>query len=922
MKKIFEFRYYQLLAVGLAMMALLACRLFVLTVVQHEKWNTYADNLSQKKIYTSAPRGEILDRYGRVLAGNVQTFLVKFDSTGMENDEINRTALAVLHILEQNGDSYIDEFPIVFENGGFEYTYQQQIDAWLTEAGMPTYYTAEMAFNQLRQQLEIDESYDVYEAQSEMQTVYNVYPPISVRNMTFTQYQNQQIFLGNYGLSKRQIEYDISAEEAFEKLRAKFEIGEEYSVQDARKIMIVRNEISDLGYMVYMSATIASDISQNSIITLEEESGSLPGISVVSETKRYYPYGSTASHILGYLGKISESDKEKYVTEKGYNPNDLIGQSGIESSYEDILRGTDGVRTVQVNVKGEMVHVISEVEKKKGDSVYLTIDAELQKTAEDALGQALAKIRSAGTFESKYGNYKYNKAYRNANVGAVVAIEVETGDVLAMASNPDFDPNLFATGISGEDWQALQSQNPRDYLAPAPLYNVAARTAVQPGSTFKMVVATAAMKKGLSPDRKLRDGGYVMVGNRPFNCLIWTRSHGTHGMVDLAHALEVSCNYYFYDIATGRDYYAGKSLGYDINMQDIMESAAQYGLGKATGIEITETVTEVPSAEKKTASMKSSLNYYLTINAENIFEKKVFEDKEKLQQFIDEIVSWTEENPTRGEIIKRLPDCGVREDMVTKTADTCKFDYFNQAKLTRADEFNIAIGQGENAYTPLQMANYIATIGNDGYHNEVSVVKAVENQGKKEKKEAEKVDISQKNLDAIVDGMVLVANGSSGSLRGVFGNFPVTVAAKSGTAEKSGVIQPSDEVEYIRTHLRQLDSRLRWEDVETEMNRLLTEEATRYRTKAAAVDQAVKNLSGGKVTQARINQWKSEYDNFAWVVAMAPAEDPKIAVAVLIFQGGTAGYAAPVAREVIGKYLRVGEVEKASADIDIETSIH
>lgn len=176
----------------------------------------------------------------------------------------------------------------------------------------------------------------------------------------------------------------------------RFKIGEEYSVADARKILVVRNEIAELGYMMYMSATIANDISQNSIIMLEEMSDSLPGVSVVSETKRYYPYGNTASHVIGYLGKISEANKEEYVNEKGYNPNDLIGQSGIESSYEEVLRGSDGVRTVQVNANGELVNVISEIEEKKGDSVYLTIDAELQQTAERALEQAPRKDSDCG----------------------------------------------------------------------------------------------------------------------------------------------------------------------------------------------------------------------------------------------------------------------------------------------------------------------------------------------------------------------------------------------------------------------------------------------------------------------------------------------------------------------------------------------
>ena len=411
-----------------------------------------------------------------------------------------------------------------------------------------------------------------------------------------------------------------------------------------------------------------------------------------------------------------------------------------------------------------------------------------------------------------------------------------------------------------------------------------------------------------------------MVGNRPFNCLIWTRSHSTHGAVDLRHAIEVSCNYYFYDIGTGFDYYTGKSLGYDIDMNDIMETAKEYGLGLATGIEISETVAEVPSAERKMNSMKSSLRYYLNSNAEDLFEEDILNDDEALSENIETIVSWTEENPTRSEIIERLPEYGVKEDMVTSLADTCKFDYYNQAKLTRADDFNISIGQGENSYTPLQMANYIATIGNGGFHNEVSVVKAIENHDPIEKAAPTKVDITEENLEALIDGMTLVANGTSGSLRGVFGNFPVTVAAKTGTAQKSGVIQPADEVEYIRTHLRQLDASLSWEDVETEMNRILAEESDKYRTQAAAVDQAVKNLSGGKVNQTKINQWKSEYDNFAWVVAMAPADDSKIAVAVLIFQGGTAGYAAPVAREIIGDYLKLYD-DNESVELNINTVV-
>lgn len=899
------FRYYQLIIVGIVLMAILAVRLFVLTVIQHDTWSASALSLSQKEIYTSAPRGRVLDRYGRVLADNVHTFSVNFDVTGMENEEINRVALETIEILESNGDDFTDEFPIVFEDGRFQYTYQQEIEEWLISEGMPTYYTAEQAFNQIRENLEIDESYDVYEAQAEMQNIYNVYPPISVKTMTFTKDQDKQIFLGIHSLDKKNLEYDISAEDAFNKLREKYEIDDSYSIEEARKILIVRQEITELGYSKYMSARLATDISDASIIMLKEKSSSLKGITVDSESKRYYPYGNTASHILGYIGKISESARAEYVTEKGYNPNDLIGQSGIESSFESVLRGTDGVKTVQVDAKGNLTKVISETEAIKGDDVYLTIDMDMQIVAEEALEEALTEIRRAGLFEGKYGNYKYGTAYDNANVGAVVAIEIETGEILAMASYPDYDPNLFATGISGENWLALQSQNPRDYLAPAPLYNVAARTAVQPGSTFKMAVGLAAMRQGWSPDQKLKDDGFVMLGNRPFNCLIWTTNHSTHGYVDLAHALEVSCNYYFYDIGSGIDHYTGKDLGYTIEMSDIMETAMQFGLGVPTGIEITETVAPVPSEDQKLTAMKSSLRHHLNSNAEDFFESSVVRDEELLAEYIEEIVSWTEENPSRGTIIERLPDYGVKEERIEKVADDCKYSFFNQAKITLADDFNISIGQGENMYTPVQMANYVATIGNGGYLNEVTLIKQIQNHELEPKKEPVKADVSDEQLDAVIEGMKLVTGGTNGNMRGVFGSFPVKVAAKSGTAEKSGVIQPADEVEYIKKYLRYLDYRLSWADVEAEMNRLLTEEGSVYKTEAAAVDQAVKNLSGGRVTQSMINQWKDVYDPFAWVVAMAPADDPEIAVAVLLVQGGTGGYAAPVAREVIGEYFKL-----------------
>lgn len=900
----------------MVLMAVLALRLFTLTIIEGEEWKKQAEAISIKSVQTSAPRGEILDRYGRLLAGNRPSFTVHFSEANAEDSELNAQALEVVRILEANGDTVNDNLPIHRDkNGDYYYTYQKTIETWLSEQGMPNSFTAEQAFQEIRNRNEIDPGLDKYDAQAELQSVYSVYPPISVKKMKFLEDLNKESFLGRYHLDK-----DLTAKQAFYALRKEFSIAAGVSDADARKIMVVRNELAAQGYMSYIPATIAKDISDQTIVTLEERSSTLTGVQVVAESVRYYPNGKAASHILGYLGQISESEKTEYV-KKGYSASDMVGKDGVEKAFEEILKGKDGVRNVEVNAFGDMVKIISDSGAQKGRDVYLTIDLEVQKTAEAALKQALEKIRIAGTFESPYGNYKYGKPYRNANVGAVVAIDVKTGDLIAMASEPSFDPNLFATGISSEDWASLQSENPRDPLSPRPLFNVGTKTAVQPGSTFKMVTATAALESGLDPKRKLLDGGAVKLGNRTYGCLLWNMYRRTHGYVDLYSAMEVSCNYYFYDLVANRDFAAGKSLGLsdDMGIEKITAYAEQYGLGLETGIEIPETVLSVPSQEKKTAAMKTYLKNVLIGRAEMYFDKKTVADKKLLMKNIQTIADWTEENPGRKTIMERLDSLGVKKDMIETVCDLAKFSYFNQAKWTLGDELNISIGQGENAYTPLQVANYVATIGNGGVRNQVSVLRALEGQGLTEKAPGQEIDLKDKSiLRDITKGMVQVAKGTKGSAKGVFGNFPVTVAAKTGTAQRAGKVNPPDEIEYLKTNLSRINSSLNWSQVEQEKTRLLHEYPDIYTTEGSAARQAVINLSRGKITSAALDAYKANYDSFAWFVAMAPAEDPQIAVAVLLFQGGSGPYAGPIAREVIGKYLGL---EGTFSDYSLETVV-
>jgi len=481
--------------------------------------------------------------------------------------------------------------------------------------------------------------------------------------------------------------------------------------------------------------------------------------------------------------------------------------------------------------------------------------------------------------------------------------------VLAMASSPNYDPNLFADGISNTDWSALQTKNARDPLAPAPLYNVATRSAVQPGSTFKMVTATAGLEAGLDPYKKLRDGGHIELGTKSFGCVVWNLYRSNHGYLDMARALEVSCNYYFYDVATGKDWYTGKSLGYKkpITIDDITAYANQYGLGLSTGIEIPETVLPVPSKARKLTGLQSSLRNILYASSEVYFEARVVGNPELLEETIEKIVGWMGEDISRNEMInERLVNLGIKEDQVEPLADLCLYTYFNQTDWSTADAMNIAIGQGENAYTPLQMANYVATLGNKGVRNQVSLIKSIENQGEYAKADPVKVKVSNEEyFDQIIAGMRLAATGSEGSLSRYFGNFPVEVAAKTGTAERAGTINPPSEVAYIKQHLSAFNSALSWAQVNAEMKRLMKTYPTIYISEDTAVRRAVINLSDGKLTSADLNRYKSEYDNFAWALAMAPADNPKIAVVVMIVQGSTGPNAGSIVREVIGEYLQV-----------------
>ncbi|EOC99824.1 penicillin-binding transpeptidase domain-containing protein [Caldisalinibacter kiritimatiensis] len=658
--------------------------------------------------------------------------------------------------------------------------------------------------------------------------------------------------------STHKIPEGSSAHETFNILRKKYNIDKSLSCYEARYIFLLKDRLDKQGYRAYQPVNIASGIKDETVAKISEHNLDLLGVKVAVEPMRYYPMEKTAAHILGYLGKISQRyEIDKYIGELGYSPNDLIGKTGIEEKFEEYLNGVDGLKKVEVDALGNTIRGIDAEKAIPGDELYLTIDAELQQVAEKALKHALEEIQKGGVFKSKWGDYNYREAFKNATSGSVVAIDVKTGEVLALANYPAYDPNLFSTGISTEDWDEL-SIDSKDPLAPRPLYNIALQTAIQPGSTFKMITALAALEKGLDPEDKLLTKGYIDIGNKRFGCWIWNSSRGTHGSENLYDAIRDSCNYYFYTLTLNKDdRRTGKNLDVKVDLQDIINVANEFGLNDETGIEIdipSETYGGVPNPQDKINTTKVYLRRFLTANIDN-YIVDISKDIDK-NAIINEIVSWVELNqiPSRIEVINKLNNLGLdalkKNEKGIPLADIIKYSYLNQASWKDADNLNVAIGQGANRYTPIQMANYIATLANSGVRNKVSVVKKIQKYDGREstyniERSQEKVSIKRENIDIVKKGMLEVTK-PGGTAYSHFRNFPVDVGAKTGTAQKDGINPVTGE----------------------------------------------------------------EYDNYAWFVAFAPYDDPQIAVATVIFQGGHGGYAAPVAKEIIAQYLGLNNNSK------------
>ena len=598
-----------------------AFRLIDLQIINGASYREQSEKKMLRETTIEAPRGEIYDRNGVVLATSKLAYDVEIFKVGDEN--LNNTLLKLLNILEQNKDEYTSSFPM-----------------------------EDNEFHSDEDRKEICETYDIDVESTTLEILDYLY-----------------------------IKYDLN------KLNVTNEVK--------NKLVALRYEIGTNPFSLFRSVTLAKDISYNSMAMIEELKSELPGVEINVNSKRYYPNGTIAAHLLGYVSKIS-SDEYKELKNEGYTYNSIIGKMGIETTMEAFLKGSNGIKRTEVDAEGEIAGEYIYKEADSGNNVTLTIDYRLQEVAETNLKKIIDNIRTGAPGYSKKAD---------ATSGVVVAIDVNSSEILAMASYPTFDPNEFVSGIKYSSWKKIMNNTSK------PMFNRAISGTYSPGSTFKMLSALAGLdSKVITTTEKIKANGKYEYANHPM-CWVYSYYGRTHGWVNVSDAIKVSCNCFFYEV--------GRRMGID----NLVKYCQMFGLGNKTGVEL------YGESKGMIAGANKNMDWYL------------------------------------------------------------------------GDTLSAVIGQSYNSFTPVQLANYIATLANGGTLNRATLIKNVVN-AEDEYVSSEdllahvekitgykfistRLDLNQQHVDAVVEGMKSVTSEQGGTSYIVFKNSDIEVAGKTGTAQVS-----------------------------------------------------------------------------------------------------------------------------------------
>ncbi len=468
-------KQFIVISLFLVLFIMIIYKLVNLQVINGDEYYTKAQNRLLNTQVVSAPRGEILDRYGRALVTNSTGFAVEITKTkDTDNKTINKTILNVIKVLNDHNESYTDNLPIT----DYPYEYKQDGD-------------------------------------------------IDINKFSYDEKLNK----------------NLTANEKMQNYFDKYEIDESFSRSEKRILAGVRYEMEMRNFSSVTPFTIATNVSLNTVTIIKEQKLSFPNVNIVTRPIRYYPNDGVASHILGRVGIIYKEEYEE-MKDMDYSLNAIIGKDGMEKYLEHYIRGKDGKKVVARNVDSTSTQS-ENVDPIPGNNATLTIDYDLQRVAEEALKNVISGIDSAGA-------------------GSVVALDVNSGEILAIANYPTYSLTNYL-----KDYSSLL-KDPR-----RPLINRAISSVYEPGSTFKMITSVAALEGGyITPKTKIYDEGFFELSGQKFNCWIWSQEHKTHESINVSEALRDSCNFFYYTIAN------------KMGIEEIVKCAEKFGIAELTGIEI------------------------------------------------------------------------------------------------------------------------------------------------------------------------------------------------------------------------------------------------------------------------------------------------------------------------------------------------
>lgn len=494
-----------------ALLALCVVTLYKLQIIEGAAYYEESQENQSSLQTVTASRGNILDRYGRVLVSNRECYNLKISDTRLFSDEVedpNSVILEMVNLIEASGETYTDDLPITQEPP-FEYT-------------------------------------DMTELQRTLLTAY---------------------------LKGKGLDEDTTAVELMSYFRTRYDIANSYTAEEMRKIAGVRYAIN-VRYEINTSSYI---FVEDASIDLISDLMGVVGNVVEVETSYIREYSTQyAAHILGYVGSMNEAEVDKYRAGKEnstYDYDTKVGKDGIEYVCEEWLHGTNGQATVTRTSSGTVTNTIYEKDPVPGNHVYLTIDIELQEAVERALESGIYAMQLSRDEENveAVAEGREDEVREDIQGGAVVVVDVDTGEPLAMASYPTFD----LSRITDESYykEVLEA----DY---DPLYNRTTMGAYEPGSTFKPCTAIAGLSENLinTETTILCDGVFTKYETQGYapECWIYSQNNFTHGYDNVTKAIMDSCNIFFYTLAD------------DMGIRTLMEYAKNFGLGEATGIELPE----------------------------------------------------------------------------------------------------------------------------------------------------------------------------------------------------------------------------------------------------------------------------------------------------------------------------------------------